>query len=263
MRFIDLININGRKQKLFSEIGFNFNEDCNKKFFDCCEKYIDNLVDIEWKGDWPYHLHELSWIKLFMYRLKRRLRWKPHLNDTMYFSSPGNRFYQLTRSFLNQLFLNVIDLQKHNTIVLDQALPPYNPEKYLKYFNSVKVIVVDRDPRDIFVEITKFPRFVSSAPTGSVESFITYFKSQRNAVINDSNTNRVMRVKFEDMVIDYEKELNKIYSFLKLSAKDHTSKHTNFDPAQSSKQVGIWRKMKDSKEIMLIEKELKEYLYQN
>jgi len=258
-RFIDLINIIGRKQKLFSEIGFNFNEDYNKKFFDCCEKYIDNLVDIEWKGDWPYHLHELSWIKLFMYRLKRRLRWKPDLNDTMYFSSPGNRFYQLTRSFLNQLFLNVIDLQKHNTVVLDQALPPYNPEKYLKYFNNVKVIVIDRDPRDIFNEVSQF----SSSPTSPVKNFITYFKSQRDAVKRFPKSNFILDIKFENLINNYETEVERVYKFIGVKSNNHKKKKQFFNPENSVKNVGIWRKRKDSKEIMLIEKELKEYLYQD
>ena len=258
-RFIDLINIVGRKQKLFSEIGFNFNEDYNKNFFDCCEKYIDNLVDIEWKGDWPYHLHELSWIKLFMYRIKRRLRWKPDLNDTMYFSSPGKGFYEMTRSFLDKLFLTIIDLEKYNTVVLDQALPPYNPQRYLRYFNNVKVIVVDRDPRDIYLELTSY----SSYPTNPENNFIEYFKTQRDAIIETVNMDQILRLNFENLVFDYEKELNKIYSFLKLSAKDHTSKQTNFDPAQSAKNVGIWKRMEDSEKIKLIEQELKDYLYTN
>jgi len=37
--------------------------------------------------------------------------------------------------------------------------------------------------------------------------------------------------------------------------------HILFDPEKSAKNVGIWKKMKDSDEIKLIEKELKDYLY--
>ena len=256
-RFIDLTNIIGRKQKLFSKIGFNFNDSYNKEFFDCCEKYINELVDIEWNGDWPYHLHDLNWFKLFLYRFRRKLGGSPDLNDKMYFSSPGDGFYRLTRSFLNELFLNVIDIEKYNTIVLDQALPPYNPEKYLRYFDSVKVIVVDRDPRDIYLELINY----SSFPTDPVENFINYFTAQRNAVINNHKSDQILRVNFENLVFRYEKEMEKIYSFLNLSSKDHKNKLTNYFPEKSKKNVGIWKKMKDSEEIKLIENKLNKYLY--
>jgi len=255
-RFKDLIKIIGRKQKLFSKIGFNFNEDYNKKFFHCCEKYIDELVDIEWNGDWPYHLHDLNWFKLFVYRIKRKFSISPDLNDRMYFSSPGNRFYQITRSFLNELFLNIIDLEKHNTIVLDQALPPYNPEKYLRYFDSVKVIVVDRDPRDVYLELSNY----SSYPTDPVEDFIKYFKAQRDAVINNKS-DQILRINFENLVFKYEEELERIYSFLNLSLKDHKNKLTNFFPEKSKKNIAIWKENNNKRSIKLIEQKLTKYLF--
>ena len=255
-RFIELARITGRKQKLFSKIGFNFNEDYNKNFFHCCEKYIDELVDIEWNGDWPYHLHDLNWFKLFVYRIKRKLGVSPDLNDRMYFSSPGNRFYQITRSFLNELCLNIIDLEQHNTIVLDQALPPYNPENYLRYFDSVKVIVVDRDPRDVYLKLSNY----SSYPTDPVEDFIKYYKAQRDAVINNKS-DKILRINFENLVFKYEEELEKIYSFLNLSLKDHNNKLTNYFPEKAKKNIGIWKGNKNKRSIKLIEDKLNNYLF--
>ena len=164
----------------------------------------------------------------------------------------------MTRSFLDKLFLNVIDLQKHNTIVLDQALSPYNPEKYLKYFNSVKVIVIDRDPRDIFNELSQF----SSYPTSPVKNFITYFKSQRDAVKRFPESKFILDIKFENLINNYETELERIYNFFGVKSNIHKKKKQFFDPAQSAKNVGIWKRMEDNEDIKLIEKELKEYLYQ-
>ena len=66
-RFKFLIDTCGRKQNLFSKIGYNYDEILNKNFFISCEKYLKNLINISWKGDWPFHLHELNGSKFFIY----------------------------------------------------------------------------------------------------------------------------------------------------------------------------------------------------
>ena len=258
-RFRRLINVTGRKQKLFSKFGYNFNEIFNNQFYAYEEDYINELVDIQWKGDWPYHLHEFNWLKLFFYRLKRSFGLNPYEKDIMYFSYPGEKFYITTKIYLNNLFLNIVDCEKYNTVVLDQALPPYRPQKYLDYFHKVKIIVVDRDPRDVFVELSQFPSY----PSQPVERFIKYFKCQRNAVTNASKSNNVLQLKFEDLIFNYENILKKIYNFLGFNEYHHSKKMMFFQPKKSLNNFGKWKEWKALDDIQKIEKELSPFLYNN
>ena len=255
-RFIDLVNICARKQRIFSGVGYNYDGIFNKSFINLCNNYVNSLVDIKWKGDWPYHLHQFNSMKLFIYRLKRKLSLKPELNDIMYFSSPGERFYKLTKNLMDQLFANIVNNNKYNTVVLDQAIPPYNPQRQLKYFHNVKVIVVDRDPRDIYLELINY----SSYPTNSVDDFIKYYKTQREAISQNNMSNSILRLNFEDLVFNYDKEMEKIYSFLQFNPIYHSKKLTFFLPKKSHNNVGCWKE-KNSSEIKLIEKELNKFLY--
>ena len=198
-------------------------------------------------------MHELNGLKLFLYRLKKRNKLQPSNDDNMYFSFPRSRFYKETRTFFENLFKT----QNCNRIILDQALPPYNPQKYLKYFHKAKVIIVDRDPRDIYVDLLKYPSY----PTNKVRNFIRYFKSQRLAIERSKNTNQVIDVKFEDLIFNYDFQIENICSFLNMPTSLHSKKKQYFDPMQSANNVGLWKVMKDSDEIKLIEKELSKYLF--
>ncbi len=256
-RFKRLIRITSRRQKLLSQIGYNYNNLIDHHFEAISNNYIEDLIDIEWPGNWPYHLHELSWINYFVYRIKNRLGLNPALNDRMYFSYPEERFYGSTRTFIDNIFCGVAESNLCHTVVLDQCLPPYKPMKYLRYFNSAKAIVVDRDPRDIYAELSHF----SSYPTRPVEYFVKYFKSQRLAVDKANEKDYVLRIRFEDMVYDYDKTMSIIYNFLGIEAKNHLKMMTHFNPKLSSANVGLWKRFGVHNDIIVIENELNEYLY--
>lgn len=258
-RFKRFMRIAGRKQSLFSDIGYNFNELFDKQFYKHTSKYIDALIKIKWQGDWPYHLHELRRVKLFYYRLERRLGLNPSAKDVMYFSYPKKDFYNTTKTYLNNLFTSVVNSQDYDTVVLDQALPPYNPQKYLNYFHKVKVIVADRDPRDIFTELVNYPSY----PTKPVDNFIQYFKCQRDAVAMDNKSNNILRLRFEELIFDYENGLEKIYNFLGLERHHHSKKMMFFKPEKSLTNIGKWKKYEAQDDIKKIEKELSPFLYNN
>ncbi len=258
-RFKFLIDTFGKKQNLFSKIGYNYDEVLNKNFFISCEKYLKNLINISWKGDWPFHLHELNGLKFFIYRLMRKLNLNPELSDNMFFSKPGEDFYSSTKVFFDDLFSKINNnCHNYHTIVLDQGIDPYNAHKCSRYFNNVKAIVVDRDPRDIYIELCNF----SSYPTNSVDDFITFFSNQREAVNKKYDSKIVLRLKFENLVNNYENEVKKIYSFIGFDCKNHLKKFERFNPSISNKNIGLW-KSNISSDIKLIEKKLNKYLYKN
>ena len=71
-------------------------------------------------------------------------------NNTNYASYPGEKFYEYTRDYIDALFESV-NVDHKEFVMADQLIPPSNVLHYLKFFNDLKVIVVDRDPRDLFL----------------------------------------------------------------------------------------------------------------
>ena len=116
------------------------------------EKYINSLVDFTYLGDSAVHRYNLTSFWSFIARIKSRLG-KTNAIKT-YFSRPGKDFFiNKTQIFIDNLFINY--LCKDVTIVLDQSISPVNIENTIKYFRSSKIIVVDRDPRDVYIDLVK------------------------------------------------------------------------------------------------------------
>lgn len=237
----------------------------NNKFLKYSEEYINNLVDMEWNGYW-YDMELRNFtlknrVKNFLIRLvsykykeinkKRRQK--------MYYSYPIENFYEETKKYLEKLFLEV---STSDILALDQLVPCCNTERYLNYFEDIKVIIVDRDPRDLYIlnkEIWK----EDIVPCKNVEDFIKHFKLLRkHQKYEKENTKKILRIKFEDTIYDYENIMNKIKKFLEIDSLEHNYPQKYFDPQKSAYNTQLFLKYCSYKEdIYKIEKELEEYCY--
>ena len=96
--------------------------------------------------------------------------------------------------------------------------------------------------------------------TKNIKNFILRQKIYFEKVNNKSDQN-VLRLNFEDIVLDYENQLQIIYDFLKIDSSSHINKNKFFKPKLSAKNIGLWKHHNQSNEIKLISKELKDHLY--
>lgn len=146
--------------------------------------------------------------------------------------------------------------------MVDQIIPPTNLDRYLRYFNDIKVAVVDRDPRDIFL-LEKYVWKDGVIPSDAV-LFCKWFKYTRAHRKRDSfDRKKVRYIQFEDMIYHYEKTKLELMGWLNLEEKEHINKFKYFDPNKSIKNTQIWKKIKyNQNEIKYIENELSEFLYQ-
>lgn len=246
----------------------------NGKFKEISYKYIDSLIDLSWKGYWEHHAIETNSVDRFLAykiypRIKKLFR-KPSDKKfvlqppkrTMYFSNPGEEFYGKTRVYTRELF-NAIDPEfKYEYLVSDQLLPPSNLGIYLNYFDDIKVIIVDRDPRDIYM-LNEFKSREGWIPSHDVDAFIKWFKLLRKRQKEEQeDKSRVLRIKFEDAVIKYDETLKEVLDFLGIDESHHIAKKKYFNPEISIKNVGIYKGYEHLEAIKRIEKELKEYCYE-
>lgn len=238
----------------------------------CSDEYIAELTDFTFHGWWNWDLYDRGSFFVFRKRIVNKLlhmtlwRNQPErcLNtmagEITYCSHPTEeKFLEATRRYIRNLFSSVCgDAQ---TVMVDQIVSPTNLSTYLRYFDDIKVAVVDRDPRDIFV-LEKYVWKDGIIPT-DVETFCKWFRYTRShRETDDLNTKSVRFVQFEDMVYRYDQTAEALADWLGLRPEDHKSPRSRFDPARSVNNTQTWKKVPcDQEEIAYIRRELKEYLY--
>lgn len=239
------------------------------------DEYIKNLVEIQWKGFSSKDILEETFFKKFLYYTERFIQKKifkqkeggakfyKNKNSMSYTYLSKEEFYSETKEYLNKLFITLLSEEKEY-LALDQLVPSSNINKYLDYFYDLKVVVVDRDPRDVYLlnEVFWHEPWI---PSKDINIFIKWYKllreHQQTELINE-NKKQILRIKFEDMIFNYEETLNKVLSFLEVSKEKHIRKKEFFNPEISIKNTRLFKNYPQYQgNIKLIEKELGEFCY--
>lgn len=264
-RLVDFYNGNIFGKKYYDFFGDNW-----KKY---SYEYIDNLTLFSYKGWWQYDLYDKGNFYYFRKRILNKILhktiWKKKpekylntmKNEVTYATQPTEEeFLKYTREYIEKLFTSVVSKDK-DIIMVDQLVPPTNLKRYLRYFNKeMKVVVVDRDPRDVFL-LEKYIWKSGVIPT-DVETFCKWYKYTRNhRNFEKMESENVKLIYFEDLVYNYNDVSKELNAWLKLDEKNHKNKFEKFDPKKSKKNTRMWEKIGHEDEIKYIEKNLSEYLY--
>lgn len=266
-----LTNINS----IFYSNGMNYDIFFNKKFTEISNNYIQSLIEFSYKGEWPYSSIEKSPIEQFKNRLLNQIGLSFHKKEEIHVSS-GKNFLEKTRNFLNDLFTE-FNKKNSGNIVVNNAFEPFDPVSSIDLFHDAKAIIVQRDPRDIFCSTIKSLENKIHIPdydnnnyhknlkrdflnTSDINMFIERQKIYYEKV-NSFSSSKILRIKFEDIVTNYESKIKDIYNFLEIKKKDHQNKFKFFKPEHSIKNVGIHKYYDNKKNISHIENELKQYCF--
>ena len=240
-----------------------------KNFFTIVKEYLDSITEIKWRGHWGFDVHQACFIKRIvdfsfpnrMRRVINKLGFKYNrLNfsrEMRYSNSPEN-FLIETKKFISKL-MKLLNVNLNDKVVFNQLFPGDFPEKYFKYFSSSKVIVVDRDPRDLYILVKHYLGDQAAwIPTSNIHDFIKYYSMLRE--FEDTDCKNILRLNFEDLLYSYESSVKKICEFLCI--KEHAHKNKYFNPEKSIKNTQLFKKHPQYKyEIELIEKKLSGFLY--
>lgn len=241
----------------------NYENFCNQNFYKISMEYLNSLIDIKWDGFWHYYEidaeYKINW-KIKMKLLTNRLIYRffnkriLKINKEMILSLPNEDFYDKTKIYLNKLFKEINSKNKE-FLVLDQLVPALNAEGYLKFFSNIKIIIVDRDPRDLFY-INKNIWQETWIPQ-DVNKFIKWYKKLREN--NKSKNENILYIQFEDLIYKYEDKLNEILLFLDIPKERHINKKKYFNPEISIRNTNVFSDC--DIEIKKIKKELQKYCY--
>lgn len=249
----------------------NYKKTIGVDFMKITNEYINSLINFKYDDYW--YTHEEVNSKMFFKLLIRKplklltlnkIKFKKVLkyNDGMKICLPTkDEFYKKSKDYIYKL-IQYISKDNEN-IILDQFLLPFNLYRIDNYFDDkLKVIVVERDPRDVFI-LNKY--IWRKRQTGvpiplDVNDFCDYYKRMRESEI-ESNSSKILRVKFEDLIYNYETELEKIKTFLDFEDSSHINKKKKFNPEISIINTQLFNNDKYKDEVSIIEKKLKKYLY--
>ncbi len=259
----------------------NYKKRYGRRFMDAVERLIEDLTEYKIKGNWYYDnemqfslSHTLA-STLHMIRKQPinanffeniRHREKYSDNITRYAFPTEERFYQTASAFIREFFSMA---QGHNqgVLLLDHLILPHNVFRLPRYFsgNELKVIIVDRDPRDVYIDIRKRQERDGEIPPIPVDPkeyvhfWITLRELERSVELPD----QVLRIQYEDLFYKYDNTVSLIEEFCGLVPDQHKCPGRFFNPSMSKTYLTQYKTdNKWTTAIEYIENNLQEYLYQ-
>lgn len=269
--FLEVMRKSARPRGLMLPMGFGLKKTISPDFLKITQDYIDSLTDYTYKTDYYHYKFKKSFIKyqLDRYRWgverlsKGKLKVRNRNIATCYFAHPSpEKFNEATKEYLDRLFEKQAKENNCSHIILDQAVSVNKTDQIHRYFNKAKMILVDRDPRDMYCDDVNWGDNMDEhyETKEAAERYVIRAKAQRENIKPDAD---VLNLKFEDVIINYDETCKRIIDFLGLPSDIHTVRGKFLKPEVSIKNIGIWRKFyptcKDA--IDVLEKELPELCY--
>ena len=192
--FIWFANNLARKSGRLRKAGFSYDEKTCGAFSKATQYFIEQITDYEYPMSWHFDDFKRSYVSQILRRTVKKLFIKNVRNNQskssarLAYPSREKYIYQAQR-YMNSILSGI---QKYNksgeesVVGLHNAIPLFSMDqinKSLAYFSSCKIIIVDRDPRDVFMNYPKdsYGRYVPLKPNlvEKAKGFIHFYKSIR------------------------------------------------------------------------------------
>lgn len=246
----------------------NYEKYFNNHFMEYTNQYIEEIC-----GDYFFKIYysdflDKGLIYKYIFKLLTKIYHKINKNTFKQLTGVSRKkyfmhtldkdyFIEKTKKFFLKLF-SEIDVKEF--LMIDQLVSSSNIEKCTRYFDDIKVIVVDRDPRDIYLS-EKYIWKGGYLPIDNVVEFCKWYRWTRE--LSTENDKKFLHIKFEDLIFHYNTTIDKIECYCGLSSKNHKFIKKKFDPELSINNCVLWEKYpNEAKNIDYIKNELKEYLYE-
>lgn len=250
---------------------YNYEKYFNNTFKRLSYEFINDILDVKWEGYWHQDIIDENLFRKFFYYLERVIQKKifkqrysgaQYYKNIMYYANPTSKkeFYKKCQSYTKTLISSMGIDKRYNFLALDQLVPPDHNQTYLNYFNDLKIIIVDRDPRDLFL-LEKYQYKHKWVPYENVKKFVKWFRLIREHKKLEVKSKNVLYINFEDFIYNYENSIDKVIEFIGLDKSSWNKRREYFNPDISIKNTKKWLVYPQAKkEIEYIEKELKEFL---
>ena len=233
------------------------------------DNFLSSIIQTSWKWNRPGHksfwdrqlraiLSRVAFVS--RWEIKHGRQWNKYPYEDVFLSVQPENFDDAARKHVREI-LKGIGADFTKPIILDQPFAGNNPQVCFKYFENPYAVVVDRDPRDNYVFArTKLLGKWHLMPVEPVEEYVKYYRALRKNQPYTEPNERVLSIKFEDLVYHYDETTARLREFLHLP--ENPAPKSIFDPAISMPNTQVWKRFPQfSKDVEYIEKELPEYLF--
>lgn len=226
-------------------------------------EFVLSLVESSWQCEWPFSFYSRD--KLYITAIKLARKFGFSREDTVYLARLSKaEFDAKAREYFEQLLAPIAE-KGFKWLVFNNSFEPFAPELSIEFFNHAKAIVVDRDPRDVYISALRAGKIEGSqvglaVTGGAVSNFISRFRIYRSSPTTMSS--HVYRMQFESLVLDYQAEVKRLRTFLADVSAASSRKGQAFDPVKSASNVRQWKCLTDLRllhDVAVIKSELSEY----
>lgn len=242
-------------------VPYSYDKYINPDFLKISKEFIDRIVEFEYiAGSSYYNFFDERNTKQ---RVKDKLTGKsPNLQiRTGYFSDINyDEFRKNVKWYTDRVF-EIYEEKGYETVILDHTFSPHSANRINDYFDDIKMIIVDRDPRDTALQLAKMERGIGADISANMQAdkYVKWFLKVREKKHEAEN---ILYTRYEDLIFNYDVERKRILDFVGIQGEaDNQFKY--FNPEISCKYVGWWKDeyAKNRDFFDTIEKLLPEYCY--
>lgn len=214
------------KKNIYSKRNDAYQSLSNGEFRKISEDYINSMISAKWNGRSTYDPIDISPeydrrnVKFYPYKIIEKILKKSGIlssrigmKERYYATLSEEEFALKTRDYLNSV-MEACGINQGMNIILEQAFSIENPIRGKEFFVSpVKSIVVDRDPRDVYIltNVIFKSKSVFMPNNCNVVQFVEYYKGLHSKCISCSE---VKYLKFEDLVFKYNETVSMLEEWL-------------------------------------------------
>ena len=183
----------------------------------------------------------------------------------VFFAMPSEKeVFEAARRF-TEAYFNMFDTEDVSIRIFDHLIWPHQIDEYSRCFtDDFKTIVVDRDPRDVYL-LNKYVWFKPPVGHGTPHFPIEpekFVEEWTKTIVQSYSNKNTLRIHYEDLIYSYESTVMRIEEFLSLNETDHVHKGEKLDISKSIENTQVFKVSKDwEKEVEYIAEKLDSYLY--
>ncbi len=233
-----------------------------KKNFNLLSKnFIDKITEVSYNANPEFSNFKINTFQSYYLKFKK----KRYDFFNVRLPVDEDKFLYEARLYIQKIIINNLNLKKikkNSNLVLNQAGNIFDPISSTQYFQNRKIVIVKRDPRDMFASMKH--RRTKGAPHKDVMTFIDWYIK----CFSDKNFKKKLKhkliyvVELEKFLNYFDKENKKLCKFLGIKSEFNYKKNlsTKFDINFSRKNLYKSKKNLTKYEYNLISTKLKKFL---
>ena len=258
------------KAALHGRVGRMMKSLCGPEYERITKDYINSLVQVSWLGGSNYDPSDVSdrvheglkytfqyWMNLVVRKINNKLHYPSHKLRYLALMDE-KKFDDITKHYFEACLI-AAGLDPNKDILTDVLFSAMNPRLGTEFVNDPKIILVFRDPRDMYIRANEHQTTNGHTPCADVDQFIAYYRTLMENLVTYENS---LVIQYEDLIYNYYPTTKKIMDYLGFSERP-ANEFRFFNPDISVKYTKAWETYPGHEtEKKKIEESLSKYLYE-